>query len=127
MKRWKIAIVLSAAFLLGMLAGGLLTAKLYQNQIRKTILGGPVAMTDLAAKRLGSRLELDDEQNQRLRVIFRDAQQETRFVRRQVDSQTLEILNRTEVRVRAILKPDQVKEFDEVVAEVKARWREANK
>jgi len=127
MKRWKIAIVLSTAFLLGMLAGGLLTARLYQNQIRKTILGGPVAMTDLAARRLGARLELDDEQNQRLRVIFRDAQQETRFVRRQVDSQTLEILNRTEVRVRAILKPDQVKEFNELVAEVKARWKEVNK
>jgi len=127
MKRWKIAIVLSTAFLLGMLAGGLLTARLYQNQIRKTILGGPVAMTDLAARRLGARLELDDEQNQRLRVIFRDAQQETRFVRRQVDSQTLEILNRTEVRVRAILKPDQVKEFNKLVAEVKARWKEVNK
>jgi len=49
-----------------------------------------------------------------------------KVIRKQIQPQVEELLTRSETKVRAILRPDQVEKFDKLIAERKAQWAESN-
>ncbi len=122
MKNWKVIAGVIGIFLLGMLAGGLVTAKLCQIRVRQVVLGGPQAVGDVIVRRLSWHLRLDGAQRDQLRAIVGDAQTEMKSVRRQVQPQVEEILERAETKVCSMLRPEQVERFDKLVSERKAKW-----
>jgi hypothetical protein len=121
MKKWKIIISVILVFLLGALAGGLVTHKIDQRRIAGIIRGEPREVGEMIVQRLNHKLYLDREQVDKLRVIVYETRDEIRKVRNQFRPQIREILERSRGRVRAILRPDQLQEYEKIVAERKAR------
>jgi uncharacterized membrane protein YeaQ/YmgE (transglycosylase-associated protein family) len=121
MKKWKIIVSVILVFLLGALAGALVIHKVDQHRIAGIIRGEPGAVGELIVQRLNHKLRLDPQQVEKVRVIVYETHDEIRNVRKQFRPQIQEILDRSRNRVRAILRPDQLEEYEKIVAERKAR------
>ena len=125
MKNWKAILSVIAVFLLGTLAGSLITFGVLRQLFP---LGrGPQAKADFIVRKLSWELWLDAPQREQLRAIVQDGQQEMKPVRQQMHPQVEAILDVADMRIRAILRPNQVEKFDKLVAERKAKWTEAEK
>ncbi len=122
MKNWKAFLGATGIFLLGALAGGLVTHRVYQRHIRAFLRGEPQPVTNLIVRRLSWRLRLDETQRAQLRTIIRDTQSEMAGVRREMRPKIKDILERAEQRVRDTLRPDQQEKFDKLIAERQAKW-----
>jgi uncharacterized membrane protein len=120
MKHWKIICGITGVFLLGMIAGALLTIGV----VRRTVARGPEGWKDAIVRRLSWELKLDREQREQLRVIVADAQQEIRTVQKEVQPQVREVLDKSADRVRTMLRPGQRERFDEIVAKQRAKWEQ---
>ena len=121
MKKWKIILSVILVFLLGVLAGGLVTHEIDRHRIGRIISGEPRAVGELIVQRLNHKLRLDPEQVEKLRIIVYETRDEISKVRTQFRPQIQEVLERSRNRVRAILRPDQLEEYERIVAERKAR------
>jgi len=121
MKKWKIIVSVILVFLLGALAGGLIAHKIDQRRIGRIIGGERRAVGELIVQRLSHKLRLDPEQVEKLRIIVYETRDEISKVRTQFRPQIQEVLERSRNRVRAILRPDQLEEYERIVAERKAR------
>ncbi len=122
MKNWKAIIGIIGIFMLGMMAGGILTAKIIQKKVREVILGGPEAVANMIVPQMSRQLGLEAKQREQLRVIVLDTQKEMKAVRKQAQPQIMEVLDRAEGKIRIILKPEQLKAFDQLVVQGKAKW-----
>ena len=121
MKGWKAVVSVILIFMLGGLAGALVVHKIDQQKI-ESIMHGEAGMTrEFIVTRLNRELNLDDIQQDRLRAIVRETHIEMRNVRRLYRPQIEEILQRSQDRVRAILRPEQLAVFNKIVAERKKR------
>jgi len=121
MKKWKAIVSVILVFLLGSLAGALVTHEIYQHRIVSIIKGDPNAMRELIVQRLNHKLYLDTNQLYQLRAIVKETHDEMRNVRKQFRPQIEEILARSQNRVRAILRPDQLEKYEKIVAERKKK------
>jgi hypothetical protein len=121
MKNWKAITGICLVFLLGVVAGGLITYRIITKRIQHIAQGGPQVVNELIVKRLTQRLDLDSSQGDKLMAIVVDTRSQIKAARSQVAPQVMEILSDTEKKVRAILKPEQEKKFDEVLANNKER------
>lgn len=122
MKNWKAIVGVIAVFLLGMVAGGLITAKVFQYRIYGVLKSGSPAAANVVVRRLSWQLRLDAAQREQVRQIVTEAQQEMKAVRKQVHPQVEEILDRADGKVRAVLRPEQQEKYEKLVAERKAKW-----
>ena len=123
MKNWKAVVGAILVFVMGGFAGSLTTVTIVRHRLLHGNRGQMVA--NLIVRRLSWELRLDRAQRAQLRAIVSDGQKEMRTVRRQIQPQIEDILNRSETRVRQILRPDQQEKFDKLVAESRARWAES--
>lgn len=121
MKKWKSIVSVVVVFLLGALAGALVTHTLYQRKFDDVIRGEPRTMREFVVRRLSHELHLDPSQVEQLRAIIRETHAEMRNVRRQFRPQTEEILARSQDRVRALLRPDQLEKYERIIAERKRK------
>jgi uncharacterized membrane protein YeaQ/YmgE (transglycosylase-associated protein family) len=121
MKKWKAIVSVILVFLLGALAGALVTHEIDQHRIAGIIRGEPGAVGKLIVQRLNHKLNLDAAQLEKLRGIVNETGDEIRNVRKQFRPQIEEILERSQNRVRAILRPDQLEKYEKIVAERKMR------
>jgi len=121
MKNWKAIAAICLVFILGAAAGGMITAHVIHRRIQHFLQSGPQAVNELIVKRLSKRLELDPSQSEKLKVIVADTRDEMRSARRQIAPQVKVILSDSAKKIRGILKPEQEKNFDEVIANNKGR------
>jgi hypothetical protein len=120
MKNWKAIVGVIAVFVLGGLAGSITTIGVVRHRL---VHGhGSQMLANLIVRRLSWELRLDRAQRDQLRVIVAEGQGEMKVLRKQIQPQVEDLLTRSEVKVRAMLRPDQVEKFDKLVAERKARW-----
>jgi hypothetical protein len=119
MKKWKAIISIIVVFLLGSLAGALVTHEIYQYRIESFIRGEP--KRELIVRRLSQELNLDTAQSAQLRVIVEETYAKIKNVRKQIIPQIEEILGGSQNRVRAILRPDQLEKYEKIIAERKKR------
>jgi hypothetical protein len=120
MKNWKAVVGVMAIFVLGGLAGSITTIGLVRHRL---VHGhGSQMLENLIVRRLSWDLRLDRAQREQLRVIVTQGHEDMKVIRKQIQPQVEELLTRSEAKVRAMLRPDQVEKFDKLVAERKARW-----
>lgn len=117
MKKWKAIVSIVIVFLLGALAGALVTHKIYQQKVEGVIKGEPKSMREFIVRRMDHELHLDAIQLEQLRAIVRETHAEMKNLRKQFKPQTEEILARSQEKVRAILRPDQLEKYEKIVAE----------
>jgi len=119
MKKWKAIISIIVVFLLGSLAGALITHEIYQHRIESFIRGEP--KRELIVRRLNHYLNLDTTQLEQLRIIVKETYDGIKNVRKQIRPQIEEILESSQNKVRAILRPDQLEKYEKIIAERKKR------
>lgn len=119
MKKWKAISSIIVVFLLGSLAGALITHEIYQHRIESFIRGEP--KRELIVQRLSHQLNLDAAQLSQLRLIVEETYTGIKNVRKQIRPQIEEILESSQNRVRAILRPDQREKYEKIIAERKKR------
>ena len=118
MKHWKIIFGIIGIFLLGMVAGGLLTLRIERRFAAK----GPDAWAQVVMRRLSLELHLDAGQRDQLRDIVTVAKQEMKAVHDQTQPQLRVVLERTKDKARAMLRPDQQAKFDKLIADKHQKW-----
>ncbi len=117
MKKWKAIVSIVIVFLLGALAGTLVTNTVCQQRTVNLIKGEAKSTREFIVRRLNLELHLDAAQQEQLRSIVQETHAEMRNLRRQFRPQTEEILARSQEKVRAILRPDQLEKYEKTVAE----------
>jgi len=121
MKKWKAIISVILIFLLGSLAGALVTHKIYQHRVGSILKGEARPMREMIVRRLDHELHLDPTQQEQLRAIVKETHEEMKNIRRQFRPQTEQIFARSQDRIRAILRPDQLEKYEKIIAERKKR------
>jgi hypothetical protein len=108
-------------FVLGAVAGALVTHRIYQQKIENIMKNEPRTRSEFIVQRLNHELHLDTTQLEQLRVIIKDTHTEIKNVRKQFRPQMDEILARSQDKVRAILRPDQLTKYEKIMAERRKR------
>ena len=129
MRKWKVIVSVLIVFLLGALAGALGTHKICQQKIENIMKDEPRTRSEFIVQRLNHKLHLDSSQLDQLRIIIKETHTEIKNVRKQIRPQMEEILARAQDRVRATLRPDQLENYEKIVAERKKKHdsEESNK
>lgn len=110
MRRSVALLAVLGLFLVGVLVGVLGTHAFYLHKIERG--GGVVGFaTELFAKSLERRLDLDEGQKRQLEVILRDTHREFGVLHQDVGPRAMAILRRMQGRIEAMLTPEQSAEF----------------
>ena len=123
MKTLKRILGVLLIFLFGVFIGAAITGAGVAQKIREVVLGGPEPVMDFIVKRLDHELKLDDEQRRKLQAIMDDAHIQLRQSRAKIQPEVEATLLEAEQKTRAILYPNQVKKFDEIVSRGRERWK----
>ena len=121
MKQWKTIISVILIFGLGALSGTIVTYKVYRQQMENIIRDEPKAMRELMVQRLNSKLHLDADQLEQIRAIAKETHAEMKSVRKKIRPEIEEVLSRSQAKIRAILRPDQLEKYDQILAERRKR------
>jgi len=73
--------------------------------------------------RLDHKLGLDDRQEEQVRAIVHQTQEEIKAARSQIRPQTEAIIEKAQVKIRAILTPEQIKKYEQMIAAHKEKLR----
>lgn len=127
MSRFRSILAVTAVFVLGAIVGAVLALSIVDRiQRRAFVEGGGQAVADMLARRLSFRLRADEAQRTQIKTIYREAAQELEVVRKQVSPELRVIFERNEKKFRAILRPEQLAEFDRITAQLRATWDRDN-
>ena len=122
MKNLKAFLGVLAVFVLGTLAGALVTHRIYQRRIHAFLRGGPAA-TEMIVRRMNWQLDLTPAQRAQVETIVRDSRQKLREARQQIDPQMRALFQDMDQRIREVLTPEQRVKFDKLMAERQAKWQ----
>ena len=123
MKNWKAILGIFLIFLFGMLAGGLLTARIIDRRVRHFLHGGPTAVADLIETRLNRQLHLDPVQREGVVKAIAKARVRLTAARHEVQPQVDDAFAEAEQEIRALLRPEQTAKFDLILSRTTARWQ----
>jgi hypothetical protein len=112
-------------FLFGVFVGAVVTGAGVTQKFRELITGGDEAVMNVVVKRLDRELKLDDEQKRKLQVIVDDARIRLRQSRAKIQPEVEQTLRDAEDQTRAILYPNQVQKFNDLIAKSRQRWKAA--
>jgi len=122
MKRWKSILGVLLVFLLGALAGGAVYHRFGHKRVEAVLSGRGGATVDLIVKRLSRSLDLDPAQRDQVRAIVTETRRDIVEIRKPVQPQIEATFERSRIRIRAILRPEQQEKFDRIQAERRKRW-----
>jgi Spy/CpxP family protein refolding chaperone len=121
MKRWKSILGVLLVFLLGALAGAAVVHRVDRYRTEAVLSGRGGATVDLIVRRLSRSLDLDPAQRDQVGAIVTETHRDIVEIRKPIRSQVEAAIERSRVRVRAILRPDQQEKFDRIQAERRKR------
>jgi len=117
--RWKIVLTLIAIFVAGAVTGAFLTIRAMKYEMPRRIVVPPG--TPFSVNRWLAHLHLTPDQDQKLRPIIEQADNELRNLRA-LDLREIEgILDRAQDRMNAVLTPDQRERLRQMLEERKQR------
>ncbi|HEY1174055.1 MAG TPA: hypothetical protein VGH19_22000 [Verrucomicrobiae bacterium] len=122
LRHWKIAALLIALFVVGMVTGAVLTVAAVKKIAREND-NWPVATYRLYKK----RLKLTPEQEQKLRPTFELAGEELRGIRRDTLHDVFEVIRRANVEVEKELTAEQKAEFGKLKEDISKHLEDRRK
>ena len=117
--RWKIVLTLIAIFVAGAVTGGILTIRAMKYEMPRRIEVPPG--TPFSVDRWLAYLHLTPDQDQKLRPIIEQGDNELRNLRALDLREIEEILDRAQDRMNAVLTPDQRERLRQMLEERKQR------
>jgi uncharacterized protein YneF (UPF0154 family) len=122
MKRWKVVVGVLLVFVFGMLAGAIVTHRIYQRRLHH-LMSGPPAVRQFMVRAMTRELRLTPAQRVEVDSAIHDAQLELQTIRKEVQPQVEDILHRAEDRIRKQLDVSQREKFDRFVEQQEKRWQ----
>jgi hypothetical protein len=114
-RTWKAAAILIAVFLLDGLAGGAVARTMAMRELAGVMRGPPSeARARFRMEAMRRHLDLDDAQAKQLETIVADAETERETLMNACKPGLDELRERTEARIRAVLRPDQLARHEEM-------------
>jgi hypothetical protein len=123
MKKIRPIIVIVLVFFLGILCGSMAIHLLYNYRFESILSGRAQAREEFIVSRLDRKLDMDDRQEEQVRAIVHETQGEIKAARNQIRPQTEAIIERAQVKIRAILTPEQVIKYEQIIAAHKEKLR----
>ena len=119
--RWKAYLVLALVFVLGAASGGA-TSFAYVQRRHATLLGDDArGIENRRLRALSRKLDLNEGQHERIRAILTKDRDTSRDLGRDMFDKCGQPLrdhmSRTDADVRAVLRPDQQKRYDQLLEE----------
>ena len=121
MKSIKPIIGLILVFILGATSGSLVTYMVMQSRLESIVAGGPHAREDVLITRLSKELDLDSQQREQVGAIIHETHEDMRQIRQKSRPQIEALLADSQLRISALLRPEQQDKFKKIIAERKAR------
>lgn len=121
MKRFRAWLGVVLIFLCGAVCGGLVTTRVLQQKLQALLTGGSGKTEDPIVAKLRRDLKLDAGQQTQVRQIVSAARGQLDVIKAQAQPQTRGIILDGEAKVRALLRPEQVTKFDEMLRTDKGR------
>jgi Spy/CpxP family protein refolding chaperone len=125
MNKTKSIMAVMLVFIFGAASGALVTHVIHQARFESFANEGRPPREDHIVKRLTSKLDLNSQQQEKVRVIIHDTQASMQQIRRQSRPQIEGVLAEGQLRISALLTPEQREKFEKIIAEHKSR-RHAN-
>lgn len=123
MKKCRPIIGVVLVFFLGILCGFLATHLLCNCRFESILSSGAQAREEAIVSRLDSKLDLNDRQVEQVRAIVHETQEEIQSVRSQIRPQTEAVIEKAQVKIRAILTSEQVNKYEQMIAAHKEKFR----
>ena len=117
MEKWRVLIGIIVVFILGAIAGGLMSYAACWNRPH----WGETHPREEVVRKLSRKLHLDDAQKAQVEVIVNDAHNQMREMRRETQPKIDSIMGSAQAKIREILRPDQKAEFEKLIARWKAQ------
>lgn len=121
MKSIKPVVGIILVFMLGAASGALVTYLVSQARIEAILSGGPRAREDVLLKRLTRQLDLDSQQREQVKAIVHETHEDMRQIRQKTHPQMEALVEDSQLRISALLRPEQQEKFKKIVAERKFR------
>lgn len=122
---WKVILAFLGVFVAGAVFGGFLSLRMARNFIDKARLRGPAPMeqfTPQIFKRLSARLELTDDQKEKIRPIIKQADEELRRLRQTGTREAIAVAERMHEQVAGLLTAAQLQKLETMKREMRERW-----
>jgi Spy/CpxP family protein refolding chaperone len=117
MKKWKVVTGIIAVFILGAVAGGVISHGICWHRPH----WGEIHPREVVVRKLSRKLHLDANQKAQVEVIVNDAHNQMREMRRETQPKIDSIMGNAQAKIRAILRPDQKAEFEKLIAKWKTQ------
>lgn len=108
-------------FVLGILCGVLGTHLFYNCRMDSILCARGQSREERLVNRLDRRLDLDAGQMEKVRGIVRETQEEIKVIRRQIRPQMDAAIDKSKMKISAILTPEQRKKYEQMIAERKEK------
>lgn len=122
MKNWKQILAPVLVFVLGAIAGGGVTAIYALKQVRAIVQADPAEASQVGGQFLARRLQLDAQQRTAAQPILDEMARGLVQVRADSMPRVRRLINDADARLRPLLRPDQQKILDRLLARPRARW-----
>ncbi len=123
MKRSRPIFGVVLVFILGILCGSLATHLLYKYRMDSIMSGRGQNREEAIVSRLDRKLHLDDGQEEKVRAIVHETEEEIRALRKQLRPQTEAIIEKAQTRISVLLTPEQRTKYDQMIAARKEKLR----
>ena len=107
-------------FILGAVSGSVVTYVVLQSHIEAFMHGDPAAREEHIVKQLSRELKLDSGQQEQVRGIIHETHTAIREMRGQMRPRIEALLEQGQIRISAVLRPEQREKFARIMAERKA-------
>ncbi|MBN1472696.1 MAG: hypothetical protein JW925_13030 [Syntrophaceae bacterium] len=121
MRKVKSIIGVMVIFLLGTFCGALGVHIAYKTQIAKYMSGDGQIYRTVIVRHLSKKLDLDQEQKNKIRDYIKETQTELHNVRKQVRPQIEIALEKSRLKLRSVLRPEQIERYDKLIDDYRAK------
>ena len=121
MKNTKSLLAVLLVFILGVTSGALVTHVIHQARFESFTSGGRPPREDMLVKRLTDKLDLNSQQQDKVRAIVHDTQLAMQQIRRQTRPQIEGVLTEGQQRISVLLRQEQRDKFEKMIAEHKTK------
>ena len=122
----KIILAFLGVFIAGAVFGGFTAVRYARQQFEKNRPHAPVPIDQFSPqimKRFSNRLDLTEEQKEKLRPIIRQAGEELRKLRQSGERDAIAVAERMHEQVAGILTPEQQRKLEQMKRDMRERWQ----
>ncbi|MFI5357884.1 MAG: hypothetical protein ACHQ4G_11165 [Opitutales bacterium] len=125
-KPWKVILAFLGVFVAGAVFGGFVSLRWGRGLFERGGFHGPAAIDQFAPmimRRLTTKLELSQEQTDKIRPIVKTAEEKLRQMRHDNFAASIAVAEQMNSQVAAILTPEQNAKLETMRKEMQERWR----